>query len=172
VFYALVHYPDIDTGRINQFRERYDPQVDLIGPHITVVFPVEESVGEQSLASHIESILSGWEPFPIRLKGLLQSRDDHFFLLVEEGRENVIRLYEELYVGMLAPFRREDIPFIPHVTLGVFTGDTVRCAQVLEEAERMELNYTSSVDRFHLVKINDDRSRIVESTEFLLGHNT
>jgi 2'-5' RNA ligase len=169
VFYALVHYPDIDTRRINQLRDKYDPQVMMIEPHITIVFPLHESVGEQRLNSHIRGVLNGWHPFAIRLKGVLQSWDDYLFLSVDEGSENLIRLHEELYAGILARYRREDIPFIPHVTLGVFTGETGRCARVLMEAERMELDYRSSVDRFHLVKINDDRSRIVESNEFRLG---
>lgn len=141
----------------------------MIEPHITLVFPLQESVGEQSLASHIDGVLSGWRPFPIRLKGLLQSWEDYLFLSVAEGSENMIHLREELCVGMLAAYRRDDIPFIPHVTLGVFTGDTGRCAQVLIDAERMELDYESYVDRLHLVKINDDRSRIVKSKEFLMG---
>ena len=168
VFYALVHYPDIDKSRINQLRKRYDPQVDLIEPHITVVFPLPESVGEQRLASHIDGILRNWRPFPIRLKGLLHSSDDYLFLLLADGSTNVIRLHDELYTGMLAPYHKDDRPFVPHVTLGVFSEDTDRCARVLLEAERMELEYNSYVDRFHLVKINDDRSRIIQSNEFPL----
>ena len=43
MFYALVHYPNIDTRRINEFRRKYDPHFDLIEPHITFVFLVPES---------------------------------------------------------------------------------------------------------------------------------
>jgi len=39
----------------------------------------------------------------------------------------------------------------------------------LIEAELMELDYRSSVRRFNLVKINADRSHIVESKEFKLS---
>lgn len=124
MFYALVHYPDIDTSRINQLRKRYDPQVFLIGPHITVMFPLTESVGEQDLASHIDGVLRSWRPFPIRLKGLLHSSDDYLFLLLADGSTNVIRLHGELYTGMLARYHRDDRPFVPHVTLGVVSADT------------------------------------------------
>jgi 2'-5' RNA ligase len=168
MFYAIVHYLDIDTSQINQLRKKFDPQADLIAPHITVVFPVPESVGEQRLASHIDSVVRGWQPFPIRLKGLLKSWDDCLFLLLADGSANVIALHDEFYTGPVAQYRREDIPFIPHVTLGVFTNDADLCAQVMMEAERMELDYQSYLDRLHLVKINDDRSRIVQSKEFLL----
>lgn len=168
MFYALVHYPDIDTSRIDELRKRYDPQFDLIGAHLTVVFPVPETVGEQNLVSHIDSVLRGWQPFQIRLKGLLRSWDDYLYLLVADGSANVIRLHDELYTGILADFSRGDILFIPHVTLGMFTEDADLRSRILIEAERMELDYRSYVDRFHLVKISDDRSQIVATREFLL----
>jgi 2'-5' RNA ligase len=168
MFYALVHYPDIDTSRIDQLRKKYDPQVDLIEPHITIVFPVPESVGEQKLSSHIDRVLRDWQPFPIRLKGLLQSWDNYLFLLLADGSADIIRLHDDLYTGVLASYRREDIPFIPHVTLGVFGEGAEMCAQVLSGAERMGLDYQSEADRLDLVKINEDRSRIVWRTEFQL----
>jgi len=56
--FALVHYPNIDIKAINSFRRKYDPQVDLIAPHITLIFPVAESFVETNLVQHIESVLS------------------------------------------------------------------------------------------------------------------
>ena len=72
------------------------------------------------------------------------------------------------YTGVLAAYHQEDLPFVPHVTLGSFTEDTHRCSQALEEAEQMELGYRCVVDRLHLVKINNDRSLVIWSKEFLL----
>lgn len=167
--YALVHYPDIDTSLVSQLRNKYDPQAGMVEPHITLVFPLPEDVGEQKLSAHFEDVLRGWWPFTIRLKGLLQSSDDYLFLTVAEGVENMIRLHEDLYAGMLSSYHRRDVPFIAHVTLGVFSEDPRRCSQVLIDTRRMELDYQCYVDRLNLVKINDDRSRILNSTEFLLG---
>jgi len=166
--YALVHYPNVDTTRINQLRKEYDPQVSLIEPHITIMFPVPEGVGAQRLVSHIEGVLSGWQPFSIRLKRLLQSRDNFLFLLVAEGSPDIVRLHAELYTGMLAPYQREDIPFVPHVTLGAFGENADRCARVLSEAEVLRLEYPSNVDRLDLVKVREDRSQIVWNKQFLL----
>ncbi len=100
-------------------------------------------------------------------KKVLHSSDDYLFLLLAAGSTDVIRLHDQLYTGMLARFHKEDRPFVPHVTLGVFE-DADRCARVLMDAERMELEYESYVDRVHLVKINDDRSQIVQSEELRL----
>src|SRR5215475_2122764 len=139
--YALVHYPAIDYGRIDQLRSKFDPQFQLIAPHITIMFPAPDSIGERGLVSHIESVLGHWEPFPIRLKGLQESGDEYLFLLINRGEADVIRLHDEIYTGLLSEYRDELRPYTPHVTLGVFSGKSEKLAQALKEAERMNLNY-------------------------------
>ncbi len=39
--YALVHYPDIDTPSIHQFRMKYEPRVELMAPHLTITLHAE-----------------------------------------------------------------------------------------------------------------------------------
>ncbi len=167
MIYALVHYPAIDQGLINQLRSKYDPQFHLIAPHITIMFPVPDSIGERGLVSHIESVLSHWEPFPICLKGYQRSWDEYLFLLLNIGEVDVIRLHDEIYTGLLSKYRDDVRPFIPHVTLGAFSGRNEEYAQALNEAERLKLDYECVLDRLHLIKVNDDRSQIVLSKEFL-----
>ena len=183
MFYAVVHYPSIETKLIDEFRRKYDPQVDLIEPHITFLFLVPDSIGEANIVRHIESIAGHWGPFPVRLKGLQKAWDHWLFLLVAEGRECVTRLHHELYTGILADYLRKDIPFVPHLGLGLFASrganydirnprevslDLEKYSQGLREAEQLDLDYCCEIDRLHLVKITDDVSRIVWSQEFLL----
>jgi len=59
-------------------------------------------------------------------------------------------------------------PHIPHVTLGMFSGKNEEYSQALKEAEQLKLDYECMLDRLHLIKINDERSQIVWSKEFLL----
>jgi len=184
MFYALVHYPGIDTRRINDFRRKYDPPANLIEPHITFIFLVPESVGETNLVRHIESVLSDWRTFPIRLKGLQKAWDHWLFLILAEGNEDVIRLHREFYTGFLAAYHRPDIEFIPHLGLGLFARqdasydirnpqklslDDEKYFQALAEAQQLGLDYSCVVDRLHLVKISDDISEIVWSREFALS---
>jgi 2'-5' RNA ligase len=169
MIYALVHYPSVESPRINQVREKYDPQVDLIAPHITLMFPVPESVGEDILVRHLERVLCNWQPFLIHLQGVQISLDDHLFLMLQEGNANVIRLHDEIYTGILVEYRREDIPFIPHVTLGVFEENSSNHERVLEEAKQLGIDQSCMLDKLHLVKVNDDRSRIVWNKEFSLA---
>jgi 2'-5' RNA ligase len=167
MLYALVHYPAVELRHINLLRSKYDPQFHLIAPHITIMFPTPESFDGRNLVSHIESILRRWESFPICLKGFQQSWDEYLFLLLNKGEQDVIRLHEEIYTGLLSEFRNEVRPFIPHLTLGVFTGKNEEYAQALKEAERLNLDYECMLDRLHLIKVNDERSQIVWSKEFL-----
>jgi len=169
MIYALVHYLDIDTRRINQFRTKHDPQTELIEPHITVMFPVSESIGKDNLVHHIENIASNWQSFPIHLQGFQVSTDDHLFLLVQEGNANVIRLHDKVYTGILADYWRKNIPFLPHLTLGVLNKNSTNQDQVLQEAEELDIDYYCLLDKLHLVKVNDDRSKIVWSKEFSLA---
>lgn len=183
IFYGLIHYPIIDTEHIDRFRRKHDPHVGSIEPHITVVFPVPGSVGKERLVWHIRSVLRGWKPFPIHLQGLHKSWDHWLFLILQEGNAKVIRLHDELYTGVLAEYRREDIEFIPHLGLGFFAKrdaaydildpqqvplDTARYTQGLEEAKRLNLDYRCVLDKLHLIKITDDVSQLERDKEFVL----
>src|SRR5215216_6150529 len=111
MIYALVHYPNVDTRRITQLRKKYDPQVDLIGPHITLMFPVPAAIGEANLVAHLGRVLRGRRPFPIHLQGCQRSWDDYLFLMVQEGSAEIIGLHSEIHTGVLAGYRKEDRPF-------------------------------------------------------------
>lgn len=166
--YAIVHYPQINTKRINQIRQKYDPQVDLIPPHITLVFPIKEIINSDNLMLHLQNVLSRWQPFPIHLQGLQQSWDKYLFLMVKEGNSDIIKLHNELYTDILAEYCRKDIPFVPHLTLGVFTKSTDIYWQALEETPRLDLDYHCIVDKVHLINIHDDKMQIVSSQDYVL----
>jgi 2'-5' RNA ligase len=184
MYYALVHFPDIDTTRIEQIRAKYDPTVALIAPHITLLFPLPDTVGEAAFVQQIEQALATWKPFPIHIQGFTKSPDHWLFLTLQEGRAEVIRLNRAVYSGPLARYRRADIEFIPHIGLGLFAKpgerydprrperlglDAERYTMALREAAALKLDYRCTLDRLHLVKLSDDRTHIERGREFLLG---
>lgn len=166
--YALVYYPNINTQQINKFRQKYDPQFYLIEPHITLIFPLPESINKDHLTLHIENILSAWKIFPIHLQGFQKSWDKYLFLMVQEGKENALKLHNELYTGILAEYSRDNTTFIPHLTLGVFTKNIVQYSHALEEAQQLDLDYCCMVDKLNLLKLNDLKTKIVWSQEYIL----
>jgi hypothetical protein len=145
---------------------------------------VPGEIGENRLVEHIESMLVPWEPFAIRLKEFTKSWDNWLFLPLEDGNAEVIRLHSEIYTGILFPYLRQDIEFVPHISLGLFVKggvsydprnpqeldfDERKYTAALHEAEELGRDYSYVLDKLHLVTLADDFSSIEESSEFLLG---
>ena len=171
MYYAVAYFPTFDPEPINRIRKKYDPTTPIIEPHIAIVFPVPESVGEDNLARHVEGILSSWVSFPVRIRGFRKSFDHWLFLTLDEGYDDVVRLYREMYTGILEKYRRDDIEFIPHISLGLFLEegtaydlehpqsmqfDERGYEKALEEAQEQGLDFRCVVDNLHLIEISDD----------------
>ena len=181
--YALVHFPAIDTTRIEAFASRYNPW-PMMRPHVTLIYPLPAEVGEAALVAHIEAVLRAWQPFPIHIAGFHLSWDYWLFLTLQAGREDMVRLHDALYDGPPAPYRLPDIEYVPHISLGFFasqaqtydpfapqklTLDTARYEAALREAEALNLDYHTVVDRLTLVTLTRDLARIEPAREFPLG---
>ena len=171
MYYALVLYPEVETERIQEIRREYDPTCNVMGPHITVVFPVPEAVGEAELVSHIESVLGNRRAFEIGLGGLVKSNDHWLFLTLVNGECEVKGLYQALYTGILAQYRRDDIEFVAHLGLGLFVKDQAtydwnkpqesdfdqqKYDAAMRDAETLSLDSTWEATTLHLVTVPDD----------------
>jgi hypothetical protein len=171
MYYVLLHYPRFDrkTGEdIEAFRRKYDPFVDSWKPHIPFIFPVPcTEVEEAKLTEHVETVLKNWKPFPIHIGGFVKSRDHWLLLLLKEGNREAVALHDELYTGILAPYLRRDIEYIPHIGIGLFVRkdagynaldpkivdfDAKLYIQALKEAESLKIDSFDTVDRLVLTK--------------------
>lgn len=179
MLHAFIYKLKTNVSEINQLRSKYDPYYGLIEPHITLIFPTPDSVGIQELRDHVQQIISKHTPFDIRLSGLEKSWDHWLNLLIKEGNQELIKLHDELYTGIMAPFLRNDLPFAPHVGLGLFTqgnysvfnpeaseiaGDKYQKA--LKEAEAMNYDFREQVDGFELISLDDKGTKIESREEF------
>ncbi len=182
MYYSLVLFPEIDLKKINVLRKKYDPYSKLIDAHITIIFPVPDSVGEKKLIAHIGKILKAWKPFDIRLTGLEMAWDQWLFLVLEEGNGKVIKLHDQLYRGILASHLRKDIEFIPHIALGLFADekkydlrnpkkvprDRAKYTKGVAEAKKMNFDYDCKVKTLTLVKVDDTFTKSQKIKEFRL----
>jgi hypothetical protein len=149
---------------------------------MTLVFAVPAEVGRAPLAGHVRSVASRTEPFRIKLKGLEKSWDHWLLLVLEEGRAETIALHDALYTGPLSAYLRDDIEFVPHVSL-VFFGlsegydplhptepelDRRGYQKALREAERLRLEYVVTLSELILTGF-DRELRGVSADEFSLG---
>jgi len=201
MYYVLLYYPKFDRKteeNIKPFRKKYDPFVDSLKPHIPFIFPVPCSeVEEAKLTEHVETVLKNWKPFHIHIGGFRKSWDHWLFLLLKKGNEEAIALHDELYTGILSPYLRRDIEYIPHIGIGLFVRkaagynaldpkkvdfDAKLYSQALKEAESLKISSFDTVDRLFLEKVivkvgaslhtnapsNEDLTKIVSSKEIKL----
>jgi len=171
MYYVLLYYPNFDKKteeNIEAFRRRYDPFADSWKPHIPFMFPVPcNEVEEAKLTEHVETVLKNWKPFNIRIGGFTKSWDHWLFLLLKEGNREAIALHDELYTGILLPYLRRDIKYIPHIGIGLFVRknagynalnpkkvdfDAKLYSQALKEAESLKIDSLNTVDRLVLSK--------------------
>lgn len=169
---AAVYFPDINLDKINYFRKKYNPEDwTIIQPHLTITFPIND-IPEKLLQQHIESVTKKLKSFPICLNGLTKSFDDYLFLEVKEGNEEIIKLRNQLYSGILAPYLKADIPFSPHLTLGHFRTenndfDRQLYEKAYAEARDMELNINCNFDNLALVKGDEiSQVKIIKTFKF------
>jgi hypothetical protein len=179
----MVYFPEIGIERINQIRKKFDPTYTVIDPHLTILFPVPESIEQDWLLAHLRQVLEGWEPFPVRMNRLQKSWDHWLLLCAGDGELRMKQLYREIYTDRLAPYNREDI-FIPHIGLGCFIHDLSlydpvrpeelpwdekRYAEALREAEHLQMDFQYQIDRLHFLRMKDDFSIIERVKAIQLG---
>ncbi|KXH70099.1 MAG: hypothetical protein AM326_04545 [Candidatus Thorarchaeota archaeon SMTZ-45] len=169
--YAVVIFPELgDASKIQELRRKYDPYSNVIAPHITLVFPTPE-MDRAVVVNHVMEIVRDFAPFTIRLKRLTKSFDNWLFLCVEQGSERIIGLHDRLYTGVLEQHLRTDIPYIPHIGLGLFPND--RELQTAEsKARAMNLIYESTIRSTHVIHLTDDLSECDWTKELPLGQGT
>jgi 2'-5' RNA ligase len=172
MYYCLSFYPNLSpqlTEAIEAIRSAYDPTSKFYKPHITVVFPTHERVGEQPLIDHVQRVLGGWRPFEIRLGGL-HKQSNHWLLLgLREGEADFKRLYREIHTGILADGRDLN-RYTPHLSLGLFVKqgiahdwfnpresdfDCKRYEEALRKVEVLPLSESVIVDKLLLGTLSD-----------------
>jgi 2'-5' RNA ligase len=120
---AIVIFPALpEPDPLVELRARFDPLVDLIPAHITLVFPFESDLSPDELCAHVERSVRGIGAFPIRLSGITGMEDKYLFLNVKRGNDTLIELHDRLYSGPLQSYLSLAFTFIPHVTVGRFTS--------------------------------------------------
>ncbi len=130
----VVVLPDPIAARIDRWREQYDPNYEILPPHITVVYP--PFVPEQDWPSVRDEVAACLRPFPaftVRLAEFGVFDDGPFYLwLRPEDGGDLARIHSALarsFAQYSTPFPS---PYAPHLTIGVF--DSWRDLSVAQHA--------------------------------------
>lgn len=129
---TIMIFPEFENiEKINDIRNKYDPLVKLVLPHITLVFPFEVELSDGELHLHIKEVLKNVKRFELELSGFSKKEDkygNYLFLNMIKGMEEIKEIHQKLYVGVLKDFKCED-EYIPHMTVGKLSSK-----ELLEEA--------------------------------------
>lgn len=163
---AIVAYPILDHADrewIESIRTRHDPQALRIDAHFTLVFPTD--VPREPLVSHTSAAVSLAGPIPFAVRRATAARDTvgtgaHVFLVPDEGRDELVRLHDRLYQGMLRPHLREDIPFVPHITVAAH-ADVQWCEGLAQDVNDADRTVRGELRSLELVDVGTARVRSI-----------
>lgn len=164
---------------VNEKRKQYDAHYELIGPHITITFPVEIHFSLEEKKADIQEGLYKIEPFSVHLNrwitidDMLQTynegtrylldnypnAENALFLLVGKGNKEIIKLKQYLSTCINQPPSLIDYP--GYLTIGQTMSDTE-----YQSAQRELINYKPDyrfrVETFDLILEQRDGSWISE----------
>jgi len=153
---------------IDGIRKKYDPLAELVKPHITLVFPFKSELTTQQIHEHLQRTLCNTQPFEIELKGtnIESGRFGHFiFLNVTEGVDEISKLNERLYDGLLQEYRGEKV-YVPHMTIGRLSN-VAEQMEAYEELKNMNATFQTTVKKISVEIIGEQQESIIE-TEYKL----
>jgi 2'-5' RNA ligase len=144
---------------IQAIRATHDPQFTILGPHFTLVFPVEASLADVSAA--VETTTAAVAPFSFTLRSVQAVRDalapgGHVFLIPDRGAQRVRELHSRLYSGTLKWAHRTDIPYVPHITVAAHR-DFRQCEALATELARSQEDRTGLVETLTIVEVSGTR---------------
>lgn len=164
---AIHIFPEFENKHlIEEVRKKFDPLHGLVPPHITLVFPFESEIQTLRLEKHVRDTLVGVCPFPIQLKEITATLDNHLFLNVKKGNDNIIELHDRLYSGLLNGFLNRRYTYIPHLTVGRFK-DEAECQFALEDTKSFDSRFDTVVTKIVSEIIGGNGDSTIEFIVFL-----
>jgi 2'-5' RNA ligase len=133
---ALLFFPPPQIAEVvNRWRRIYDPNVDTIEPHITLVYPFNLTAREwPAQRPGISACLEGFAPFHIEITRLNRFLSPGLVLWLQpEDSGAIIHMYWRLQERFPAFIDPPLAPFsiVPHMTVGFFPS-----LEALEEAQQ------------------------------------
>ncbi len=168
-----IAYPELsgdDFRSIENFRKQYDKQFQLVKPHFTLVFLVHDfSIPEFS--TELKKQLEGVKSFSFCLRSAVINKDAfteiyHVLLVPEEGFDDILQLHDKLYSARLASHHRQEIDFIPHVTIGS-SPNKMLAPKMADEWNAKNFSISGVISSIDLVKFNNEQVTTLEKIKLM-----
>jgi 2'-5' RNA ligase len=116
---SIIIFPQFtNTAQIATIRNKYDPLAKLIAPHITLVFPFDSDYSSEEIKEHVQLSMKGINPFRLVMQEVTGTQDGYLFLNVKQGNDEIIKIHDLLYKGILSHCLTRRLTYQPHVTVG------------------------------------------------------
>jgi 2'-5' RNA ligase len=157
---AIVAFPALsidDQQWIDEMRARHDPHARLIDAHATLVFPC--TAPADTVAAEMLTLAATTSPIAFGISGTRAVSDAfgsgaHVFLLPDSSASAAItELHDRLYQGVLRPHLRDDIPFVPHITVAG-AADHDDCRALAESLHTRSLSVRGTFAEIVLVDVD------------------
>ena len=152
----ILIFPKFDNiDKIQKIREKNDRLYDKIMPHITIVFPFLSEMSNSEISLRLENLVSNFGKFKVDCRGVSLSNDNYIFLNCTEGEGegHIVKLHDEIYSKIFPLYLREDIPYIPHITLG--QSEDINFLKDFEE------DFEAIIEEIILEEIGDNEESII-----------
>jgi len=158
---VVVAFPKIESAiewkQLLSVRERFDPLAGRIAPHLTLVFPFEDTMSDLALEQHLRNVVTDLPRFPVTLREITAHENEYLFLNVKRGNDALIHLHDALYTGALAAHRVRMHTFVPHVTVGRLLPEDLPAA--LDATADVTSAIHANVDTISVYRIEPDGMR-------------
>lgn len=157
---AVVGYPALSEEHhqwIESVRRRHDPQAGLIRAHFTMVFPCHADP-DDALAS-LSAAGSSCIPIPFTIRRAEAVRNavgaaaSVFLIPDDRACAHITTLHDRLYQGVLKRHLRQDIPYLPHITVAA-SSSLERCQALAGELSDRSVNISGTIDAIDLLDLD------------------
>ena len=121
--------PAESAALVDAFRRRHDAKRQaMVQAHFTLAFGCT-AVGLDEYSNHVAEVAKKSRPVAFSCKYAMLGADDeedtaYVFLVPDQGNAAIAQLHDRLYTGLLQPYLRLDLPYVPHITIGSLSSRT------------------------------------------------
>ncbi len=160
---TIMIFPQFENMEvIDLIRKKYDSLVELVKPHITIVFPFESKMTNEEIAAILDNRLQEIGPFILKMQGISKVEDsfgNYLFLNVIEGGETIIKLHNLLYENEFSHWDLK-LRYIPHMTIGKLE-DAAKLQDAFEDTKCCTDVFTTTVNKISVEMIGEHEESII-----------
>lgn len=156
-------FPEFDNMEvIEQIREQYDPLAKLVRPHITIVFPFDSGMSNDTLKAMLENRLQTVKSFKLEMTGVSKYEDsfgNYLFLKVTCGKRELCDIHNILYKNEFSQYDL-GLPYVPHMTIGKLP-ERQKLDEVYRKLKNMKETFCATVNKVPVEMIGDKEESVI-----------